>query len=118
MSPLRKLSPLSQRVVGVIILVLTLMTVGSTAYYTHEQREIERCQAQFNDRFIQQINERNKIGNSDRESLAKLVEQMLTLPKKEDRRKALQDYLKQKDKNDEERKKHPLPELPEKSAHC
>ena len=118
MSPLRRLSPLSQMVVGIVVLFLTLWTVGSTAYYNHQQREITRCQAEFNQKFIQQINERNKISSSDRDSLAKMLGQMLTLADKEDRRKALEDYLKTKEKNDEDRRKHPLPELPESEARC
>lgn len=118
MSPLRKLSPLSQRIVGIIIIVLALMTVGSTAYYNHEQREITRCQAQYNDQFAQQIKERNKISESDRENLTALVKAVVNSKSREESHKALENYLKTMEKNDEERKEHPLPGLPEKSAHC
>lgn len=118
MSPLRKLSPLSQRVVGIIIIVLALMTVGSTAYYSHEQREITRCQAQYNDRFAQQIEERNRIAESDRKNLTELVKAVVNSKSREESHKALEKYLEIMEKNDEDRQDHPLPGLPEKSAHC
>lgn len=118
MSPLRQLSPLSQRIVGSVVLVLALTTVGSTAYYSHEQRQATECQAEFNIQFIDQIKERNRISESDRESLATLVKEVTNSKSREERRKALEDYIKTKDKNDAERREHPYPELPEKSAHC
>lgn len=118
MSPLRQLSPLSQRIVGGVVLVLAITTVGSTAYYTHEQRQITECQAGFNEKFIEQLNARNKISESDRESLADLVKAVTNSTSREESRKALENYLKTKDKNDAERREHPYPELPEKSAHC
>ena len=117
MSPLRQLSPFSQRIVGIVVLVLAMTTVGSTAYYNHEQRQITECQAEFNSQFIDQLRERNTISESDRESLAKLVKSVTNSTSREESRKALEDYLKTKDKNDAERREHPYPGLPEKSAH-
>lgn len=118
MSPLRKLTPLSQRIVGVIILLLALMTLGSTVYYNYVQRATTRCQAQFNEKFIEQLNARNRIADNDRESLSNLVKAVTNARSREDSHKALENYLRTKEKNDAERREHPLPSLPEESAHC
>ncbi|MFE9742971.1 hypothetical protein [Streptomyces sp. NPDC006477] len=112
------MSPGKQRLFGVVLVVLSVTTVGSTVYYTNEQREISECQAEFNDQFINQISERNKIASSDRESLADLVRSVINSGSRAESRKALEKYLDTKDINDEERKKYPLPELPKKSARC
>jgi hypothetical protein len=118
MSPLRSLSPISQRVIGVVILFLVVMTVTSTLYYSHEQRAISNCQTEFNVQFIKQLKARNDIATSDRNSIAELIQKILTVNSREERRKALQDYVKTKEENDAKRAQHPLPTLPEESARC
>lgn len=112
------MSPVKQRVLAGVLVVLSAMTVSSTAYYNYEQKKITECQARFNDQFIQQLNERNKISESDRESLAQLVQTIVNSTSRGATSKALEDYLNTKEKNDAERKQHPLPSLPQRSAHC
>lgn len=112
------MNPKKQRFFALMMLILSVVTLGSSAYYTVQQRQVTECQAKFNDQFIRQINERNHIGDSDRESLAKLVKGVINAREPSSSRKALEEYLKTKDENDADREQHPLPTLPTQSSHC
>jgi len=105
-----------QRYTGIFIIVLSLLTVGQGVFFTYQNRQITRCQADYNEQFIEQLTARSNISESDRESLAKLFKDWLTKDPKNARR-ALENYLETKDRNDEQRKEHPLKELP-KTAQC
>ena len=105
-----------QRYTGIFLIVLSLLTVGNGVYFTYQNRKITNCQADYNNQFSAQLRARSDISESDRESLSKLFEDWLTGDPKE-ARQALENYLKTKEQNDEQRKKHPLPELPT-TAQC
>lgn len=105
-----------QRYSGIVLLVLALLSVGQGVYFTYQNRQITSCQADYNQQFAAQLAARSEISESDRESLAELFDTWLTKDPK-NARQALEDYIKTKERNDEQRKKHPLPELPT-TAQC
>ncbi|GAA2554864.1 hypothetical protein GCM10010423_65050 [Streptomyces levis] len=106
-----------QKYSGVLLLILALLTVANGVYFSVQNRHATRCQAEYNSQFIEQINTRAKISESDRESLVKLVKQVIGSQDRETSRKALAEYVETLERNDEYRKKHPLRELP-KTATC
>lgn len=102
-----------QKFFGAVIALLAVATLVTGVYSIQSQRELARCQADYNQKFISQLRERTAIANQDRESLATMVKGLLKQGASDaDQGRLLQEYLKAKEKNDAERKKYPLPDLP------
>lgn len=107
-----------QKIFGVLVALLAVATLITGVYSIRNQEQITKCQAEYNKKFIDQLRERTLIANQDREDLAELVTGILRDSRTPaDNRKLLEEYLKSKKESDAERKKHPLPELPE-DASC
>ncbi|MEU4066678.1 hypothetical protein AB0F25_30570 [Streptomyces wedmorensis] len=111
------MSPTMQKFFGVVLAFLAVATLSTGIYSIRNQQRLARCQADYNEKFINQLHERTVIANQDRESLATMVKGLLKEGgTREDRAALLGDYLKAKEKNDAERAKYPLPELPAKAS--
>jgi len=113
-----------QRYTGIFLVVLSLLTVGMGVFFTSENRQIStrnrqitECQAKYNEQFIEQLKVRSEITDKDRNDLTHLFTVWITAKDKTTPRKALEEYLKAKEENDEQRKRHPLKELPT-TAQC
>lgn len=109
---------MSKRVLPITLIILAVLSLGSTVFYISDQRAKTECQANFNKQFIQQLTERGAISDSDRSSLATLVKDVINAKTRDESRAALEAYLDTKEKNDAERRAHPLPTLSDDSAHC
>lgn len=111
------MSATMQKFFGVILALLAVTTLVTGVYSIHNQQRLARCQAEYNGKFMSQLQERTAIANQDRESLAAMFKGLLEEGStREERAGLLQDYLKAKEKNDAERKKFPLPDLPAKAT--
>lgn len=97
-----------------VLAVLTVVGVGFDQYQTHQTAE---CQARYNIAFERSLQARSAISDSDRQSLATLVQEVIDAKTRNDSRAALSQYLATKTANDKRRAQNPIPALPTR-PHC
>lgn len=112
------MSKTAQKIYGVLLALLAIATLVTGIYSIRNQERISRCQAHYNQAFVEQLRARTDISTSDRESLAATIQGFLQPGMTPERKKKLlEDYLETKKENDAKRQEHPLPELPQ-DASC
>lgn len=111
------ISNIRVHVLGLVIAILTAFTVGGIAFDQYQNHQTVRCQARYNEAFVTALQARSSISDSDRNSLAKLVQEVVNATTREQSRAALQQYLNTKTANDKQREANPLPALPT-APHC
>lgn len=102
---------------GLTILLLTLLTTGGVGFDQYENRKAAECQAKYNFAFNKALQARSTISDSDRNSMADLVEGVFNATTRDESRLALQHYLDTKAVNDKARAQNPLPSIPP-NPHC
>lgn len=104
--------PLSvPRWVGVIIIVLSLFTVGQAWYFARQDRQTAECQALTVKEFQTALSLRTRVAEEDRKVLDKLVLEVTQATTPEQSRAALNAYVEARKANDAERARNPLPEI-------
>lgn len=113
-------SPKTERTFGIVLIVLSLMTVGQAVYFTIETRgqaEVDRrrtsCQAGYNQAFTRALTARATISDGDRKNLNDMITAVVTLQTPAERRAAIETYVRVQADNDRKRAQNPLPEIPE-----
>lgn len=114
----RMAGPLRHRLLVMTVVLVTLVSAAQLAWFSYQQRRTTSCQADYNQAFIQALRVRASIADSDRESLAVMVRAITEAKSGEESRKALDDYLATKARNDAERSQAPLPEDKFPTDHC
>lgn len=95
----------------VAVVVIALITVAQTAWFSYEQRQEAACQTQINRQFLDVIKERSETNESDRENVAKMVEDIVKAKSGKETRKALDRYLTTKQQIDAKRERLPYPDV-------
>lgn len=98
------------RLLGWVIVVLSIFTVLQGSYYAYETNKKSECQAQYNADFAKVIGLRAKWADEDKAAEIKLFRDFLTA-KPGQGAKLLQDYLVATDRTDKLRRENPLPKL-------
>lgn len=108
---------------GLVVILLSIFTVGQSYYFTQqntqraeEDRRITECQAKYNSDFAAVLTQRVKWQEEDRAELNKMIYGVLTAPGAPARKKFLEDYVAQVDKNDRLRAQNPLPSLTDRNC--
>jgi hypothetical protein len=97
------------RWVGILIILLSLFTVGQAWYFAARDRDVSECQSRTNQEFQAALAARNTIADEDRRVLDKLVTDITRSTSPEQSRKALETYVAARAANDAKRAKNPLP---------
>jgi len=107
------------RIIGLIVMVLSIVTVVQSFYFTHEQaqnseRDKQRteCQAQYNQDFARAVTLRGRYADEDRTQMYKMITTVINeklTPAQ--RRQAIEDWVLASQRNDALRKTTPLPNL-------
>lgn len=105
------------RAVTALVVIVTLVSGTQLAWFSYQQRETTECQSTYNQAFIDALRVRTSIADSDRENLTQMVKAITEAKTGEDSRKALNEYLATKARNDEERAQAKYPDVPP-SGHC
>lgn len=109
---MRKLATLIRsRWFETVIIIMGLFSLSFVTYDLVEEGKRQDCQTAVNQQFFAVTKQRSQIISADREALAHMIEQVLTLPTPEQRRQVLEDYLADKERRDSELKELPLPEI-------
>lgn len=95
---------------GIIIIMLSLLTVVQTAVITDRQRQLNRCLADYNAAVVRTQQARAEIADKDRRALVVMVTSVLGGKTSAQVTKALDTYVETIAKNDAERTANPLPE--------
>lgn len=104
--------PLSvPRWVGVVVIVLSLFTVGQAWYFARQNRETSDCQVATIKEFQKALTTRTDVATEDRRVIDKLVLDVTQATTREQSRAALEAYVAARKANDIERAKSPLPEI-------
>jgi hypothetical protein len=106
------------RIIGIFVIILSIGTVGQSFYFSHQQgaatkreKETTDCQAKFNEDFAKAVTTRGQYADEDRLQLYKMISTIVSEPDVAKRRKAVEDWVAITKRNDELRKKTPLPDL-------
>lgn len=106
------------RAIGIFVILLSLGTVSQSFYFSHQQskateREQDRteCQAHYNEDFARAVTLRGRYADEDRMQLYTMISSVVNEPDPEKRRTAVQNWITATKKNEELRKKTPLPDL-------
>lgn len=97
------------RWIGIVIILLSVFTVGQTWYFARQDRAVIACQTRTNREFQESLSARNKVAEEDRRVTDTLVIDVTRATTAEQSRAALEKYLKARATNDAERAKNPLP---------
>lgn len=100
------------RVVTALVVIVTLVSGMQLAWFSYEQRETTECQSKYNQAFTDALRVRAVVADSDRENLTKMVKAITEAKTPEDSRKALDEYLATKARNDVERAQAKYPDVP------
>ena len=97
------------RWIGIVIILLSVFTVGQTWYFARQDREVIACQTRTNQQFQEALSARNTVAEEDRRVTDQLVIDVTRATSGEQSRAALEKYLKARAANDAQRAKNPLP---------
>lgn len=100
------------RVITALVVIVTLVSGTQLAWFSYQQRETSECQSNYNQAFIDALRVRTTIADSDRENLTQMVKAITEAKTGEDSRKALNEYLATKARNDVERAQAKYPDVP------
>jgi uncharacterized protein HemX len=107
-------APPTNRLIGIVVVILAVITVANSAYFTWQQQQVSDCQADVNSQFIEALKSRSSTADDDRTALKELATTIVNHP--EQAGEALQDYVSTLKASDKERKRNPLPPLPEETC--
>jgi heme/copper-type cytochrome/quinol oxidase subunit 2 len=99
------------RLLGWVVIVLSVFTVLQGSYYAYETNRKASCQAQFNNDFAHVISLRAQWADEDKAAELKLFHDLLATTKPGQGGKILQDYLVSTERTDKLRRENPLPKL-------
>lgn len=106
------------RIIGIVVLLLSTITIVQSAYFTQQNRHdaardarVARCQAQYNDDFARALIIRGQYADEDRANLNNMIFAILDEPDPKKRRVAVQTWAAKTQDNDIKRKATPLPDL-------
>jgi len=104
------------RWLGVVLIALSLITVGEGYYFNRQDKQQVECQARYNEDFARALMLRNTWANEDRDANAKMWRDVLAGASPAIRRQSVVDYLATIDRNNEKRAKTPLPNLDQRNC--
>jgi hypothetical protein len=106
------------RTLGVIVLIMTLVTVVSNLYTNSQtrsnsehDRRVTACQAEYNRDFAKAVTIRGQYADEDRAELYKMITTVISGKTQEIRTKAITDWVAATERNNKLREATPLPNL-------
>ena len=98
------------RIIGVVVIVLSLVSITAAAITIHRQSEQVACQTRFNQAFAASLEQRAEAATKEREAQRVLLTGTYTTP--EEGAAARLQYLRALDDADDQRAASPLPPQP------
>lgn len=100
----------TDKVVGAIVIVMSMVSVIVSAISTHQQSEQVTCQSAFNAVFAAALDQRSDAATKERQAQRVLLTTPYTTPT--DWAASKDQYLEALDQADEQRNENPLPDRP------
>lgn len=106
----------TQRILGVVVLLLAIGMGAQYAIQTTHERKVAQCQARVNNAFAVVLKLRGDLADADRAANRTLLESVAKAKTAADVREAELTYLRTQTRLDRERTAHPYPQLPAKAC--
>lgn len=102
---------------GVVVIILSIITVAGTAFSIVQQRQQQQCFNDFNVRMARSYIARAQAGDEDRKALTNLIYSLNT-EDEHARRTAFTTYVENLRKTDVKRAANPIPQPPNPDRYC